>query len=811
MNALRSSVSILRGLLREPGFLIAFVLTLGLGIGANTAIFSLVNGVLLRPLPYPEADRIVYLEQPVENRGSENINFSFVEVADYREQAKSLDQVVEFGDWTFNVLGRGDPHRAVGGLVTGNFFEVLGMRPQLGRTLEPADRERGAQPVVVLTHEYWQRVFAGDPAVVGQALDLTARTATIVGVLEPGSHYATQRRQDFYANYATNDHYSGASMEEDRTHRMTDVFARLAPGVTVDQARLELEQVAGRLHQEYPDSYPEASGFGIAITPWKEELVRRARPTLLILLATATFVLAIACFNVANLTLARRVRRERELALRSALGAPASRLRGLLFAESLVLSALGASFGLVLAYSLSDALTAYTARFTTRVGEIGVDAQVLFFTVAVAVTVALGFSLAPGIVPEGRLASALASGGGKATLGGRRRLIQRALVVAQLAVSFVLLVGAGLLLRTLSNLHAVDPGFELESVLSLETPKFGPTSREEQAAFSDQVREKVGAFPGVDSVAMAQTAPLGGSRSFPIMLKVEGESEDIRPVPTPVTLEAVSAGYFDTLGMPLLRGRGFDDRDRDGAPRVAVVNQTLVERYFGDRDPLGRTISYSFGGPFSDPQTVIGVVADARMVAVDQASAPALFLPEAQSFSATTVLVRTAGDPTPMTPQVVEAIRALDPERPVEHIRTLAEARAESTAPQRLNATLFGAFAVLALIVAAVGVAAVLAFSVSARQRELGIRAALGADRRRLLRLVLWDAGGLALVGLAIGGAAAAALTRFLAGLLFEVEPLDPATFVTVAVLLLAVALLASLVPARRSTKTDPMRVLRAE
>jgi predicted permease len=310
----------IRSLRKAPGFALAFILTLGLGIGANTAIFSIINGVLLRPLPYPDADRLVHLRQPAVTVGIENTNFSFPEVADYRKQSKTIDEFVEFGDWTFSVLGRGEPHRASGGLVTPNFFKILGMKPILGRLLVPEDLQKSAPPVAVLTYDYWQRVFGSDPTVVGQLLDLTSRKAEIVGVLAPGSHYATTRKQDFYVNYAANDHYMGASMQDDRIHRMTDVFARLAPGATIGNAQAELRGIAAQLHSTYPAAYPASRGFDVVVSSWKDELTAKARPTLMILLATTFFVLVIACANVANLTLTRLVQREREMAIRAALG-----------------------------------------------------------------------------------------------------------------------------------------------------------------------------------------------------------------------------------------------------------------------------------------------------------------------------------------------------------------------------------------------------------------------------------------------------------------------------------------------------------
>jgi len=727
---------------------------------------------------------------------------------------KSLEEIVEFGDWTFNVLGRGEPHRAVAGLVTANFFEVLGMRPLLGRVLQPQDRGEGAEPVAVLTYEYWQRVFGGDPGVLGQSLDLTAKVATIVGVLEPGAHYATRRRQDFYANYTTNGHYSSATMEDERRHRMTDVFAKLAPGATLEEAQAELNHALAGFRVDYPDDYPDDWALEVVVTPWKDELVARARPTLILLLGAAGFVLVIACANVANLTLARALRRERELAVRAALGAGGARLRMQLFLESLVLAIVGGGLGLLLAFGLLDALRAYTSRFTNRTGEIAIDAGVLTFTLLVAVLTAVVFSLIPGLVPARRLGAALAAGAARATASGARRFLQRALVTSQLAVSFVLLVGAGLLVRTLWNLHAVDPGYELDSVLSVEAPVVFDDPRADVRRFADEAQVQLGGLPTVEAVALTQAAPLSSGERFPIQLNVEGVAQDPQAGAPPALFEGVSPEYFRALGIDVVRGRAFTAADSGEAPQVAILNESAARHYFGDVDPIGKRVSYSFGGGFQfNPAwlTLVGVVADARVTSVDETGKHVLYLPEAQSFPAQAVLVRTAGDPRPVTPQVIETLRALDPARPLEHVFTLAELRDESLAPQRLNATLFVIFAALALFIAAVGVAAVLAFTVSTRRRELGIRAALGAVPLRLLGMVLRDGGIMATVGLLLGAAGSIVLTRFLQGQLYEVRPLDAATFIAVAAVLLAVALIAALVPARRATKTAPVEVLRAD
>ena len=811
MNLVGNFRFAVRSLRRVPGYAIAFVFTLGLGIGANTAIFSVINGVLLRPLPYPGADRIMYLEQAVTRAGIPNVMFSFPEVADYREQAKSFDEVVEFGDWTFNVLDRGEPHRATGGLVTANYFKVLGIRPQLGRTLVPEDEAEGSPPVAVLTHEYWLRAFGGDVAVVGQTLNLTVKQAAIVGVLPPGSHYASDQKQDFYVNYAANDHYMEAAMQDQRRHRMTDVFARLAPGATVESARAEVLAISTRLHEAYPEDYPESSGIEIVVTPWIEDLTSEARPTLLILLGISLFVLLIACANVANLTLTRLIRRERELAIRAALGAAGSRLRGQLLIENLILSTAGGLLGVILAVAGLDLLVAYTQRFTARIGEIGVDGSVLALTLTVAVGAAILFAWAPRLGFTRDLGASLsAAGGGRATGGLSRRRAQRVLVVCQLAFSFMLLVGAGLLVRTLVELNQVDPGFDLENVLSLQAPDFNQQSQEQRRQFGDSVVERVSTYPGVESAAMASAAPLGGSSPRFREFRVEGRTPGAT---TPLSVfRTVSVGYFETIGTTLLKGRSFTRADQPDTPGVVILSSSMAKYYFEQDDPIEGRISFDLGnGQWSPEYTVIGVVADTKSDGLDREPVHTFFQVSAQNFALSTFLVRSAGNAKPLTAEVVETIRALDPNRPVDTIQTLEELRSESIAPQRLNATLFGIFSLLALTIATVGVAGILLFSVSQRTQEFGIRAALGASRFQVVRTVLGEGVLLAAMGLGVGGMGSFFLSGLLSSFLFEVEPIDPATFAGSALVLVLVTIWASIVPARRAMKVDPMVALRIE
>jgi putative ABC transport system permease protein len=801
-----------RTLPRNAGYSLAFILTLGLGIGANTAIFSVINGVLLRPLPYPEADRIMHLRQPQLAAGVEDSSFSFPEVADYRREARTVDQFVEFGDWTFNVLGRGDAHRATGGLVTSNFFPMLGARPHLGRMLAPGDDVRTAAPVVVLTYAYWQRAFGADPAVVGQVLDLTVKKAQIVGVLEPGAHYATQRKQDFYANYAANDHYQSASMQDERRHRMTDVYARLAPGATPAAAQAELRQIASRLHDSYPDSYAKTSGFDTVVTPWKDELTAKARPTLMVLLVTTAFVLIIACANVANLTLTRLVQRERELAVRAALGAGASVLRRQLLAENLVLSVLGGALGLGLAVAGLDLLVRYTSRFTNRTGEIGLDGWVLGFTLAVSIAMALLFAWAPRFTFLADPVRAMAGAGGRVAGSLGRRRTQRALVVSQLAVSFMLLVGAGLLTRSLYTLYAIDPGFNLANVLSLQAPDFTQANQQRRQQFSRDVLERVSGQPAVQAAAIASAAPLAGSFPQQQEFRIDGADADaIGSAPKTVT-RIISSEYFKTVGTPIKAGRAFAPSDLATSRPVVIVSQSMARYYLKDQNAIGRRISWKqFNGTWTAPAEIVGVAADSRADGLTQAPLHTLYQPDTQAFAPSTILVRTGSTPDSVAPRVIETIRQLDPNRPIDHVQTLEEIRDETIAPQRLNATLIGLFALLALAIATVGVAGVLAFSVSQRTNELGIRLALGAERQAIRRMILGEGAVMAAVGLVIGGAAAIPLSRFLTGLLYGVEPADPVTIVTAAGLLLIVALVAAWVPARTATAVDPMTALRAQ
>jgi len=805
-----------RSLAKAPGYTLAFVLTLGLGIGLNTAIFSVIHGVLLAPLPYPDAERIVYVRQPAQGSGIENARFSFQEVQYYREGARTLDQFVEYGDWTFAVVADTDPHRAVGGLVTSNYFDVLALRAQHGRTLEPEDDGEGAEPVMVLTYDYWMRAFGGDESVVGRTVRLYAfsdpTTTRIVGVLAPGTHYTGTGRPDFFVNYSTNEHYQSATMQDARTHRMTDVFARMRDGITADAARAELLALGNAAHQAYPEAYPPHLGYTIEAAPWQEELTRAARPTLLVLMGTVALVLVLACANVANLTLTRIVRRERELTVRAALGAGKGRLRRELLTENLVLALSGAAVGLVLAGVGLGLLVQYTNRFTVRTGEIAIDTTVLGFTAGVAVAVAVLLAWAPslpGIHAFGNAAGA--AGGARGGIGLPRKQLQRLLVVSQLALSFTLLIGAGLLVRSLINLTRVDTGIDYENVVTMQVPNTTGLNRDENQLLMDQLVQEIVGFPGVRRAAHASRAPFEAATLTQRTFRVEGldEGEVISPMGQ---VNAVSPEYFQTVGVPLISGRGFTLADDETSEHVIIVNERMAQDLFGSEDPINRRLAQQqFDGGWGDWLRIVGVVANTREYGLSVSGAHTIYRPSLQVGAGGSLIVRTTGPAGPLARRVTEIVRGLDADRPVDNVNTLTDLRADDVAPERLNAALFSSFAVLALLIAAIGVLGVLAFTVSQRTREFGVRMALGAGRSQVLGMVLREGVLLAVVAVIGGVLTAAALSRFLTDLLFGVRPTDPVTYLVVGVVLATVAVIAAWIPARRATRVDPMEALRAE
>lgn len=804
----------LRRIRRAPGYAAAFVLTLGLGIGINTAIFSVVNGVLLEPLPYADSERLVYLRQPAVTAGLDDVGFSFTEVRELRESARTIDEFVEYGDLTFAVVTPGaEPHRAVGGLVSSNYFEVLGLNPQLGRTLQAQDDGTGVEPVMVLTDGYWRRVFGGDAGVIGRTVTLyvfgQSKDVRIVGVLQPGSLYTGTRRQEFFVNYASSDHYGGSAMLDERTHRMTSLFGRLAQSTSAEAAQAELTAVHTRIRERAPDGYPEQLGVRISVAGWRDELTADARPMLLVLAGTVGLVLLLACANVANLTLTRLIQRERELSVQAALGADPLRIRSELLVENVVLALLGAGLGVGLAALASDLLVSYASRFTVRTGEIGIDLTVLAVTGLVAVGAALVLAWAPPL-PGLRGVTGAAASAGRRVVGMTRKRVQRALVIGQLALCFTLIVGATLMVRSLINLNAVDAGFEYQSVVAMDVPNVTGIPAPQNLLLMEQLVERMRGFPGVRTVAYASHVPFTDGTPVRLNFRVEGSDDEIAS--PGIVQNAVSTDYFETVGIRLIAGRSFLATDDSATEQVAIINASLARYLFGDANPIDRRVQQQqFSGGWGPWVRVVGVAADTREYGLAEGTTHTAYRPAAQAFPGSSMIVRTAGDISAVIRHVRSTVRELDAARPVDNIATLENLRFEDMAPPRLNATLFSAFAALALAIASVGVLGVLGFSVTQRTGEFGVRMALGARKDQVLRMVLGEGGRMLIVAMAAGALASLALSRFLTGILFEVHAADPVTYILVAVILGAVALFAAWLPARRATRVDPAVALRVE
>ncbi|HEX7121836.1 MAG TPA: ABC transporter permease [Gemmatimonadaceae bacterium] len=805
--------AVLRGLMRSPGFTAAVVLTLALGMGANTAFFSVVRGTLLRPLPNRAGDQLLYLRQLNQASGETNIAFSVPEVLDIRNGASTLQGVAEYSPMQFTMQGDGEPVRLNVGIVSGNYFDVMGLRALAGRLIGPNDDGPSAAPVMVLTHDFWMRRYGGDPSVVGRTVRVNGMTSTIVGVVQPAPRYPGET--DVYVNVVTSPHHLSATMVHGRTHRMTEIFARLTPGATVEQARAEIQRVQAVMHRDHPEVYQEASGYDIRVMPLQTALNEDARLTLWLLLGASAIVLLIACANVANLILIRGVHREREMTVRTALGAGAGRLRRFLLVENLLLATAGAVLGLGFALAGRGLLISFAQQFTPRANEITLDFAVLGFTTLLAIVVAVALSFAPHLGHEGKLAAALV-GGRRASASRRGQRLQRALVVAQVAISVVLLTGAGLLARTLMALGSVETGVKLENTLTLEVPiEFGARRPAEVLAIMERIRDRVAALPGVVEAGLGSNVPLR-SGSFMLDVKAEGRALAAGEPQPRAEYRTASPEFFRAAGIPLLAGREFQSTDRIEAPRVVILNKTLAERLFPGRDPIGQQVAWTgdvlrFIPVSGDWRTVVGVVGDTRDSGLDSEPGPVMYQPFAQEGFSVAMVIRAESDPRTLAPSVVRIIRDEDPEQIIENVMPLEQVRDERVAPRRLNAYVIALFGALAVAIAAVGIAAVLAFSVSSRTGEIGIRMSLGADSGMVQRMVLREGGVLVVGGLVLGLAGSLAAARLVRGLLFGVAPYDPTTLIAAAVLMTVVGIVACWVPALRAARVPPAVALRTE
>ena len=812
----------LRSLRHSPAFTSVVVVTLALGIGANAAIFSVVRGVILKPLPHRGGDRLVYLRQSADGAGQSNLTFSVPEVRDLRSSASSLASIAEYSSWSAIQETSDGPTRISTGLVTGNYFEVMGLAPVIGRLTQPGDDGPGVPGVAVLTHDYWMRRFGGDSGIVGKVVTLDKKPVTVIGVLQPAPFFPN--RIDALLNMVNSEHHLGASMQSDRSHRMTEVVARLRPGATVDQAQAEVNTLYSRLTNEFRESYDPGAHYRVAVIPFRKVMGERAQLTLWLLIASAAFVLIISAANVANLTLMRGVRREHELVVRAALGAGVSRLRRLLLVENLLLAFLGAAVGIVIAVGGVRLLTSLAARYSTRANEISLDGVVFGFALAVSVAVALLLTLLASLPREGSLASTILAGAHRMSGSLRRHSLQRGLVVVQIAVSVVLLAGAGLLTRTMMRLAEVDTGLKTEEVLSMEVSQLTWAERRSNpAAVSaareryNRMRQEIASLPGVVEVGTG-TAPLRYSELVREVM-AEGGQRAVGEAMPRGELRFADPSYFRAAGIPLLKGREFSTTgadgfgnvisDRAGAGTSVIINQALADRLFPAIDPIGRRIAWTNGTQpiFGEWCTIVGVVGNTQDGGLDAQPRGVVFLPSENSDA---LVIRAERNISALTAGATRIVRNIAPTALIENVLTVAQIKDESVSPRRLNAALISSFGILAVIIAAVGIAGVLAFSVSARTSEIGIRMSLGANRGMVQRMILREGSGLLAIGLVLGVFGAFLFARVIRGLLFGVEPHDPVTLIAVAAMMAVIGIVACWIPALRAARIDPAITMRS-
>jgi putative ABC transport system permease protein len=807
---LRHSV---RGLARRPGFTAVAALTMALGIGANTAVFSVVYGVLIRPLPFSNGPRLVVIQQAAAKAGLKDVPFSAKEMEDYRGQNHTMDGVVEHHTMSFLLLGGEEPLRVQTGVVSPSFFDLLGVKPALGRTFTDGDDRQDAPRVLILTDRFWREHFGGDPKIVGRVFRMNDREHTVIGVLPPIPQYPV--KDDIYMPVSSCPFRSAPNFIANRSARMMTAFGLLKPGVTVQQANADVSVIANRLEHSYPATYPPAYGFTARANLLGDELGQQAKANMAPLLAAAAFVLLIACASVANLMLARVMKLERELAIRAALGATRGRLVRQLLTESLLLSLAGGGLGLLLAPWALGSLTALASQFSARSAEIRVDLPVLLFTLLVSLATGVIFGLAPAVGFRRDLSDALKEGGGKTTETRGRQRLRQGLVVAQLAFSFVLLAGAGLAIHSLWKLLTLDPGYRAERVLVMRlSPSFSRYQKDEQfQALFRNLLDGVHALPGVRSAALASNYPLNPAAVATGSINVSDFQIESRPtakgeVAPRVEVLIASPEYLDTMGVPLVRGRWFNDQDRPDSLQVVAINESMARHRWPNENPIGRRVSFDQGKTW---QTIVGTIGDVKEFGLDRPVGDELYAPLKQGNFANILILRTASDPQAIIRQATRIIHDAGPEVAVDRIRTLDQLRHESTASPRLTATLLSMFALLALLITAVGLGGVLALGVSQRRQELGIRMALGATNSVVVRMVLKQ--GLTMVGLgiAIGLPSSLALTRLVSALLYDTSPNDILTLAGVGILLLLVATAACFVPARQATRIDPLVALRSE
>jgi putative ABC transport system permease protein len=798
-----------RMMANNRGFTAVAVLALALGIGANTIIFSVVDSVLLRSLPYKDADRLVSNwetnlqenhrpDQDAQVAGSANF-------IDWSSQNQVFADMAAYINWTYNLTGVDDPERIESAVVTGSFFDVLATEPTLGRVIIPDDDQPGKDTVAVLSYGFWQRRFGADPAIIGKTITLNRNSFTVVGVM-PNNFKFPDAKVELWVPFG----FSPAQ-KQDRAGKFLKVIARLKPNVKIDQARAAMSAIAGQLEQQYPATN---TGWGVELAPLQENEVSQIRPALLLLLGAVGFVLLIACANVSNLLLARTAARRKEMAIRGALGASRQRLVNQMLTESVLLATLGGVAGALLAVWGMDLLVSLNPGNIPRLGDARIDGRVLGFTLALSVLTALIFGIAPALLASKPDLIEAIKETGQASSSRSRLKLQGLLVVSEIAVALVLLIGAGLMIRSFLRLHQVNPGFNTENALTmriwLPASRYG--SNEQQTAFFQQVIARLEGLPGVRSVGAIQDLPLKANRMV-FKLDIEGRATPQRGREYEAAYRAITPDYLRTMSIPLLGGREFGRQDDRNAPPVVIINQSMARQFWPDEDPIGERIR--FGEPDAPWYSIVGIVGDIKHMGLEAQEGAAFYQPYAQKqfnfLRWLTLVVRTDAEPTSMIAAARSQVQAVDKDQPVYEIATLEQLLSKSIAKPRFYTTLLGSFALLALILGAVGTYGVMSFSVNQRQHEIGIRLALGAGRGDILKLVVARGLRLALAGVAIGLGGALVLTRLMSSLLFGISPTDPLTFVVISLVLIGVSLGACFVPARRATKVDPMIALRYE
>lgn len=804
-----------RSLARAKGLALTVIVTLALGIGANAAIFTVVQGVLLKPLANDDEERLIYIRQSAPGISLENAAFSVPELRDLQATVKGFSAFGDFSVIEFTVVGLGDPRVVRAGVVGGSYFNVMGLRPIRGRLIEPRDDGPQAEGVVVLTHRFWTASLGGDEAIIGKTVRLGDRAARIIGVLEPSVPYPSET--EVIANVVTSPHHLDATMVDGRVHRMTELFGRLAPGVALDTATAELRTAHAAMVSRHPEAYPAASRFEIAAKPLRDQIAAPARTVLWVLLAASGLVFVIACANVANLILARSVKREGELAIRAALGGSRAALRRTLLAESLVLCGAGAALGLAIAGPMVGVLSQYAARFSVRALDLEVDTTMLWVGAGLAVLASVLLAYVPRLPSADRSGGlGLASGSLRMTPGTNRRL--RAFAVTQIAASFVLLAGAAALIAALVALQSAPSGFNLRQVLALHVPVSYTRPASEVKPFYGELVRRIAEQPGVERVAIGTAVPwrdagvFGPGFNFSIegYAKANGE-EDPR-----ARFRTVSPGFFATLGVPIVAGRDFNDGDRADTDSVVIISESIARRMFQSREVLDRRLVWTdavmkFIGVHTNGRRIVGVAADVDDENIVPGQAMTVYHPFEQEIGGGRLFVHASGDPYALVGPVTRIVRELAPEQPVERAATLEDVRAEVLAPERLNALVFGGFAGLALLIAVVGVAGVLAFSVSARTREFGVRLAIGSAPRQLLVGVLRQGAVIAVLGIVAGLAGGWLLSRVMAGLFPDAALPGILAIAGAAAILIAAAVLASTIPAWRASRVNVMTALRSE